>query len=181
VTSLKAVKYSQSDEQKFDKIALKLGRSKILVLSQMLDYFYRTKKDPIDINDELLKNTIVKGQKDQIGFIRTQEMELLIPIKREVSKNLDLANKIIDALQHQVLQQNVALLNKQQGYERQVLTLNFAMKTLIQKAETKEITKKKMLTIFENYILLRETLGMMSSAKDKESLINQTREQFKLL
>ncbi|WP_138765820.1 BfmA/BtgA family mobilization protein [Pedobacter xixiisoli] len=82
--TLRTVKYSIADAVKFEKIASKLGRSKRQVLSQMIDYFYRSKKDPKDMNDELLKNTIVKGQKDSIGYIRTQEKDLLIPIKGEL-------------------------------------------------------------------------------------------------
>ena len=81
--TLRTVKYSVQDDVKFEKIALKFGRSKRLVFSQMVEYFYRSKKDPTDMNDELLKNTILKGQKEYIGFIKTQETELPIPIKRD--------------------------------------------------------------------------------------------------
>ncbi|RYZ85093.1 MAG: hypothetical protein EOP04_16695, partial [Proteobacteria bacterium] len=101
--TLRTVKYSVSDDVKFEKIALKLGRSKRLVFSQMLDYFYRSKKDPTDLNDELLKNTILKGQKEYIGFIKTQETELLIPIKRDSARMIEAMKKIIDCFKAQVL------------------------------------------------------------------------------
>lgn len=95
---LRTVKYSVQDDVKFEKIALKLGRSKRLVFSQMIDYFYRSKKDPTDLNDELLKNTILKGQKEYIGFIKTQETELLIPIKRDGVRTVETLKKIVDVL-----------------------------------------------------------------------------------
>lgn len=71
--TLRTVKYSVQDDVKFKEIALKLCRSKRLMLSQMVEYFYRSNKDPTDLNDELLKNTILKGQKEYIGFIKTQD------------------------------------------------------------------------------------------------------------
>lgn len=46
----RTVKYSVSDDVKFDKIALKLGRSKRLVVSEIVEYFYRSKKDPTYLN-----------------------------------------------------------------------------------------------------------------------------------
>jgi hypothetical protein len=85
--SLRTVKYSVQDDTKFEKIALKLGRSKRQVFSQMIDYFYRSKKDPIDLNDELLKNTMLKGQKEYIGFIKTQEKRTSHSDKKGLGEN----------------------------------------------------------------------------------------------
>ena len=84
--TLRTIKYNTQTGLKMDRIAQKLGRPNRLVFAQMVDYFFRSKKDPLDINDELLKNTLLKQHKDYIGFIRTQENDLLIPIKREVDR-----------------------------------------------------------------------------------------------
>jgi len=48
----------------------------------MVNYFHRTKKDPSDINDEILKNTLVKNHDTYIRFIRAQEAKK----KRKKSK-----------------------------------------------------------------------------------------------
>ncbi len=55
--TLSTIKFNRQTALKMEKIALKLGRPKRLVFAQMVEYFYRSKKDPLDINDELLKNT----------------------------------------------------------------------------------------------------------------------------
>lgn len=114
--SLRTVKYSASDAIKFEKVALKLGRSKRLVFTQMVDYFYRSKKDPTDLNDELLKNTILKGQKEYIGFIKTQEAELLIPIKRDVARMVESQKTIMGCFNSQF--KNGSMFN--QPLERQM-------------------------------------------------------------
>jgi len=40
----------------------------------MVDYFYKSKKDPRDLNDELLKNAINRKTDDIIAFIETEEL-----------------------------------------------------------------------------------------------------------
>ena len=179
--TLRTVKYSVSDDVKFEKIALKLGRSKRLLFSQMVDYFYRSKKDPIDLNDELLKNTILKGQKEYIGFIKTQETELLIPIKRESAKMLEAMKKIIDSFNSRVLKQNDELLSNQSAQAKKLLTLNDAIGSIEMKISTKERLKKNFMLILNSYIRERDRMGMMTSGKEKEELAEQTRRQIELL
>ena len=58
--NVRSVRYPLITDQKFEKIALKLGRTKRQVFIQMVDYFYKSKKDPMDLNDEMLKNTLMK-------------------------------------------------------------------------------------------------------------------------
>ena len=43
--NVKSVRYPEVTDQKFEKIALKLGRTKRRVFIQMVDYFYKSKKD----------------------------------------------------------------------------------------------------------------------------------------
>ncbi len=179
--TLRTVKYSVSDDVKFEKIALKLGRSKRLVFSQMLDYFYRSKKDPTDLNDELLKNTILKGQKEYIGFIKTQETELLIPIKRDSARMLEAMRKIVDSFNARVMKQNDDVLANQLAQAKKLLTLNDVIVTIEMKIITKERLKKNFMLIMNSYIRERERMGMMTSGKEKEELAEQTRKQIELL
>lgn len=178
---LRTVKYSVKDDVKFEKIALKLGRSKRQVFSQMLDYFYRSKKDPIDLNDELLKNTILKGQKEYIGFIRTQEAELLIPIKRDSARMVEAMKKIIDSFNKQVLKHNDELLGNQLAQAKRLSALNETVSNIEMKISTKERLKKNFMLILNSYIRERERFNMMTSAKEKEELADQTSRQIELL
>ncbi|RZJ89353.1 MAG: hypothetical protein EOO20_11235 [Chryseobacterium sp.] len=179
--TLRTVKYSVQDDVKFEKIALKLGRSKRLVFSQMVEYFYRSKKDPTDLNDELLKNTILKGQKEYIGFIKTQETELLIPIKRDSARMIEAMKKIIDRFNGQVLKHNDEMLLNQSAQAKRLGTLHEVVSNIEMKIITKERLKKNFMLILNSYIRERERMGMMTSAKEKEELAEQTRKQIELL
>lgn len=179
--TLRTVKYSVSDDVKFEKIALKLGRSKRLVFSQMVEYFYRSKKDPTDLNDELLKNTILKGQKEYIGFIKTQETELLIPIKRDSARMIETMKKIIDRFNGQILKNNDEMLSNQSAQAKRLGTLHEVVSNIEMKIITKERLKKNFMLILNSYIRERERMGMMTSGKEKEELAEQTRKQIELL
>jgi hypothetical protein len=179
--TLRTVKYSAVDDVKFEKVALKLGRSKRQVFSQMLDYFYRSKKDPLDLNDELLKNTILKGQKEYIGFIKTQESELLIPIKRDSARMVEAMKKIIDSFNNQVLKQNDQILGNQSAQAKSLSTLNGVVNHIEMNVVTKERLKKNFMIILNSFIKQREGMKMMTSAKEKEDLAHQTRRQIELL
>lgn len=179
--TLRTVKYSVSDDVKFEKIALKLGRSKRLVFSQMLDYFYRSKKDPTDLNDELLKNTILKGQKEYIGFIKTQETELLIPIKRDSARMVEAMKKIIDSFKAQVLNHNDEVIGNQLAQAKRLSALNETVSTMEMKISTKERLKRNFMLIMNSYISERERMGMMTSAKDRDELAERARKHIDLL
>ena len=185
---LKTIKYSVQDDVKFEKIALKLGRSKRQVISQMIDYFYRSKKDPTDLNDELLKNTILKGQKEYIGFIKTQETELLIPIKRDGVRTVETLKKIVDCFNNQVLNQNNKVLKHndevletQSTQAKRLSTMNEAIRSIDSRMETKQILKLRFMYILKTYIRERDSFNMMTSAKEKEQLIKDTHDQVELL
>lgn len=63
VESVKTVKFSKKTDEKFIAISRALGRSKRELFSQMVDFFYKNKKDPTDLNDDILKNTLSKSHK----------------------------------------------------------------------------------------------------------------------
>ena len=80
VKANKSVRFSTDTDLKFSKLAEKLGRSKQELFGQMVDYFYKSKKDPADLNDELLKKELGQGINRIISFIKTQEKEALSPM-----------------------------------------------------------------------------------------------------
>lgn len=106
---MRTIKYDMQTAHKMERIALKLGRPQRLVFAQMVDYFHRSKKDPKDVNDELLKNTLLKQHRDYIGFIRTQENDLLIPIKRKVDRMTRSQKNIVDFFNGQQQHNKVVL------------------------------------------------------------------------
>lgn len=179
--SLRTVKYTMQDDAKFEKIALKLGRSKRQVFSQMIDYFYRSKKDPIDLSDELLKNTILRGQKEYIGFIKTQETELLIPIKRDQTRTIEALKKIVDFFNNHIIKQNGEVLGNQSVQAKRISALTDVVSSVKNKLDTGEKLKNKFIYILENYIRTRESFTMMTSGREKEELIANTMKQINQL
>ena len=79
-TNNKSVRFNAVTGEKFEKVAIRLGRNKRLVFMQMLDYFYSSKKDPLDLNDEILKKELANGINRILSFIKRQESDFLLPI-----------------------------------------------------------------------------------------------------
>src|ERR1051326_3064941 len=91
VKANKSVRFNSDTDLKFSKLSDKLGRSKQELFGQMVDYFYKSKKDPADLNDELLKKELGQGINRIISFIKTQEKEALTPMmadQRQLQRQL---------------------------------------------------------------------------------------------
>jgi len=179
--NVRSVRYPVSVDQKFEKIALKLGRTKRQLFIQMVDYFYKSKKDPTDLNDELLKNALMKNHQQYIGFIRTQENMLLVPIKTEMDRVSESQRKIIDRFNTEVLKHNVDVLNNQQNQIQAFNEVARVMNTILMVMKSKETLKEQFLFILDSYIRSREAFGMMTSGREKEELVAITKEQIRLL
>ncbi|WP_025141550.1 BfmA/BtgA family mobilization protein [Pedobacter jeongneungensis] len=185
--TLRTIKYNTQTAVKMDKIAQKLGRPNRLVFVQMVDYFFRSKKDPLDINDELLKNTLLRQHKDYIGFMKTQENDLLIPIKREVdrmtSNQRDLNNllKELEKRSGKLAIGQGELLLDGKNYSSKLLNTDEILKNVLVKLSTGEQLKKQFHYILGTYIKSRDAFGMMTSAREKEELARITRNQIDLL
>ena len=179
--NVKSVRYPIAVDQKFEKIALKLGRTKRQVFIQMVDYFYKSKKDPLDLNDQLLKNALMKNHQQYIGFIRNQENMLLIPIKTEMDRMIVSQVKIIESFNTQVLKANTDLLNNQHALAQKLTGINALMETISKSQKSKDNLKKQFLFILDGYIKSRDAFGMMTSSREKDELIAVTRSQVGLL
>lgn len=101
--NVNTVKYSTSIDVKFAKVAISLGLTKCMLFEKMVDYFHRTKKDPADINDDLLKNSFAKSHKTYTSFIKTQEALLLIPMKEAMDKMISNQKDIVKYFNEQVV------------------------------------------------------------------------------
>jgi hypothetical protein len=179
--NVKSVRYPEVTDQKFEKIALKLGRTKRQVFIQMVDYFYKSKKDPMDLNDELLKNTLLKNHQQYIGFIKTQENMLLVPMKTLMDKIGESQLQIINRFNTEVLTHNVDVLNNQHALASMIGEIARLMESILQSQKSKEILKAQFVSILEGYIKSREAFTMMTSGREKEELIASSKEQVKLL
>ncbi|MFA6087223.1 BfmA/BtgA family mobilization protein [Mucilaginibacter sp.] len=179
--NVRSVRYPIVVDQKFEKIALKLGRTKRQVFIQMVDYFYKSKKDPIDLNDELLKNALMKNHQQYIGFIKAQENMLLIPIKTEMDRVSQSQRKIIDRFNSEVLMHNADVLNNLQSHAKAFGEVARVMDAILKVMKSKETLKEQFLFILDGYIRSREAFGMMTSGREKDELIAITKEQIRLL
>lgn len=177
----KTIRFPLQTDEKIKKIALKLGRTKVDTFIQMVDYFYASKKDPKDISDELLKNTLLKNHKDYIGFIKTQESELLIPIKRDADRMIKGLQLIVAHFTKDILAQNSKTL---EHHEQQKIAGEENRKLMIrinQNLSTKENLKSQFIYIFNNYVTARDAFSMMTSTKEKSDLLQKTISTINLL
>jgi hypothetical protein len=179
--NVRSVRYPVTVDQKFEKIALKLGRTKRQVFIQMVDYFYKSKKDPLDLNDELLKNALMKNHQQYIGFIKSQENILLIPMKTEMDRVSVSQGKIIDRFNSEVLKHNVDMINKQNVHDQKLNAIGVMMETIRKNQKSKEALKAQFLFILDSYIKSRDAFGMMTSGREKEELISVTKAQVSLM
>jgi hypothetical protein len=171
----KTLRFSDALDEKFGKLAQKLNRSKLQLFGLMVEYFYKTKKDPADISDEMLKTSLAKNQDTCIRFIRTQEDTLLIPLKEEVDRMIDNQREIVRYFNEQVVNANKAILT---GQETQVSRQKETDKLLqaVYGLDTKEKLKAKFLMILTGYIKMREEHGSFKS-REKEELAETFRRQ----
>ncbi|GAC1315021.1 MAG: hypothetical protein NVSMB24_40320 [Mucilaginibacter sp.] len=179
--NVRSVRYPVVVDQKFEKIAIKLGRTKRQVFIQMVDYFYKSKKDPMDLNDELLKNSLMKNHQQYIGFIKTQENMLLVPMKTLMDKIGESQRQIIERFNTEVLTHNVDVLNNQHALASMFGEIGRLMDAILQSQKNKEILKAQFISILEVYIKSREAFTMMTSGREKDELIAVAKEQVRLL
>ena len=162
----KTLRFSAETDEKLGKAAESFGLSKFQFFNQMVDYFYRTKKDPADINDEVLKKTLTKNHDTYIRFIRAQEEKILIPVKVELDRMVASQIKIIDSFNNQVLTANRDLLAGQQTHTQQSEKL---MQMLKEAAATKESLKQKFIYILNFFH--KATLN--ASSREKDTLLQE--------
>lgn len=165
----KSVRYPVTTDQKLEKLALKLGRPKKLVVIQMVDYFYRSKKDPLDLSDELLKKELAGGNSRIIGFLKRQESDFLLPIFTASGVLTTIAK------QHTVYFKQISdyLLEEAKKTAQLSLRMGVMEKGIVAtqtRIEEKVLLKSRFKQILEYYINQRESLGWPVSNIKKEDL-----------
>lgn len=176
----KSVRYPVATDIKLEKIALKLGRTKKTTVIQMVEYFYRSKKDPLDLNDELLKKELVNGNNRIIGFFKTQEKDFLLPIFS------DSGTLITIAKQHTMYLKEVGKYMVQDLENMKKLAEGMtALQRGIARTQThlddKALLKLRFSKILEYYITQRESLGWTTANVKKEELQAHVRQSLENL
>lgn len=161
-SDIKSIRFSSSVDEKLNILSGKLGRSKKQVFAQMVDYFYRTKKDPIDLNDEMLKKEITSGISKIISFYRQQENDLLVPQYETVS---NLESKI-DSL----IETHAPTLEKLNRLSNEQQSISLNLKQFEYRFHDRKELKSKFRLILDNYITSRDSLGWNASSKSKEEI-----------
>jgi hypothetical protein len=177
--NIKTIRFPITADSKLQKMAEKCGLTKIEFFIAMVDYFYKSKKDPRDLNDELLKKELVKRTDRVIAFIKVMEDELLRPLTKSFERMTNSQNSIVNLFNQQIIGHNK---EQKEAYTKQQSSLK-NVETSIRNIETsqftKDVTKRKCLDILNYYIQHREAMGMMSKQVDKDSLVQNVRQQMK--
>ena len=172
----KSLRFSVETDTKLGKLALKYGYSKFQFFNQMVEYFHRTKKDPADVNDELLKRTLGRNHDAYTSFIKTQEKVLLIPIHQSVERMIRNQEQIVKYFNEQVLGANKEMLKYQQNQIAKIKETDTVLNLVYESLQSRKKLKGQFFAIFENYVRQRENLGAFKT-REKEELIDQIRKQ----
>lgn len=172
----KSLRFSPETDTKLGKLAQKYGYSKFQFFNQMVEYFQKTKKDPADINDELLKRTLSRNHDAYTSFIKTQEKVLLIPMHQSVERMIRNQEQIVKYFNEQVLGANKELLKQQQSQSSKFKETDQLLKLLYEQIQTRKKLKEQCLILFDGYVKNRENLGAFKT-REREELTEQTRKQ----
>ncbi|MBB2147333.1 BfmA/BtgA family mobilization protein [Pedobacter gandavensis] len=172
----KSIRFPVSAHNKLLKLSEKFGRNQSLLFVQMVEYFYRSSKDPLDIGEEQLRKTLSRNHDAYTSFIKSQEKVLLIPMRVEMERMIKNQEQIVSFFNDQVLKANKSLLENQQVQIKAIAESEKMIKVLYQDREIKRILQQKFLIILDTYIKNRENLGSFKT-REKEELVELARKQ----
>lgn len=200
----KSVRFGGDTDLKFSKLSEKLGRSKQELFGQMVDYFYKSQKDPGDLNDEMLKKELGQGINRIISFIKTQEKEALTPMLADLAQLQRSVNRLRTQYetfyqweepigeQHQVegffIQTQRRLLKEHQAQMQKLSSTALEVSNLLAETRsyrnevntqmhTKQGLKARFQAILDHYILHRETLNAITQSRLIRELQEHSRGQ----
>lgn len=207
VKANKSVRFGGDTDLKFSKLSEKLGRSKQELFGQMVDYFYKSQKDPGDLNDELLKKELGQGINRIIAFIKTQEKEALTPMladQRELQHSLTFLTRQFNGFfnvdrenyihgfylesQQKWATESADLLKKQKELKESQERMAETLQKLVSETQSyqngvkahregKSALKAKFRAILDSYIQQREALNTLTQGRAVKDLQENTRSQ----
>jgi len=179
--NVKTIRFPVKTDEKLVIIANKCGLSKLDLFVFMVDYFYKTKKDPRDLNDELLKNAINRKTDNIVAFIRTQEQELLMPLKKDSERMINSQSRIVDYFNQHIIAHNK---DQKEAYAAQRKAIEEIVKylqTMDRLQLEKRNLKARFKSILEHYVSQRENLNVFAKQADKDELVRFARAQLESL
>lgn len=175
--NIKTIRFPVKTDERLQAIALKCGLTKLDLFRYMVDYFYKTKKDPRDFNDDLLKNAIHKKTDNIVAFIKTQEQDLLIPMKKESERMGASQAKIVDYFNEHIINYNKRQTEAYNEQAKNIVQIANYLQKLEKVQSDRNILKKKFSDLLEYYIRQREQMTMLTKQADKDDLIRHVRNQ----
>jgi len=172
--NVKSVRFSKEVDSKLVIVARKLGRTKRDIIAHMIDYFYRSKKDPSDLNDEMLKKELSSGISRILSFIRKQEDDLLLPIFRMSDEHSNLI-KLEITLSNKIIANQTKLGNLSLEHKKSLIEQRNILDQLSQQLSNKQALKLLFKDLLEYYIKERESLGWQVSTQKREELAKRVR------
>jgi hypothetical protein len=179
--NVKTIRFPVKTDEKLQTIANKNGLTKLDLFVYMVDYFYKSKKDPRDLNDDLLKNAINKKTDNIVAFIKTQEHELLIPIKKDAERVSGNQQKIVAFFNEHIIKHNDLQKAAYQDQLNNIAIIVKYLKDFNTVQYDKMALKKKFADILEYYIKYREQMNAFTKQVEKDDIIKHIREQVKNL
>jgi len=179
-TDTNSIRYPKETDDKFEKLVKSFRRSKKELLCQMVDYFYRSKKDPSDPGDELLKRELSSGISRILSFIRQQEKDFLLPLFTDIGvlKTVSVRQKdVLEGIGKHLLVER-AQTSAVARRSEQILN---GLKHLVAKQQEKERLKQQFSLLLDHYINQREEMGWTTSGVKKEELIAHVKQSLKNL
>ena len=187
----KSVRFTEDTDEKFGKIAEKLGRSKQDLLAEMVDYFYKSKKDPADLSDEILKKELGQGINRIISFIKVQEKDILSPMLAEQKiqqQQIHVFGRQFEEF-FQLLPEGkmkgkfvslaAEMLKASNGSKEVLSAVQKNQQAVYDLLKGKEKYQDHCMRILENYIQVREGFGFTTSAKVIKDFQDETRRQLR--
>lgn len=166
----KSIRFPLSVHNKLLKLSGKLGRSQSQLFVQMVEYFYRSGKDPMDIGEEQLRKALSRNHDAYTGFIKAQEKVLLIPMRGEMECMIKNQEQIVIFFNDQVLKANKSLLEHQQDQTSGIAEVAKIIGELYKDREIKKVLQQKFLIILDAYIKSRENSVVLKPGKKKNWL-----------
>lgn len=176
----KSIRFPVVAHNKLLKLSEKFKRNQSQLFVQMVEYFYRSGKDPLDIGEEQLRKALSRNHDTYTSFIKSQEKVLLIPMRVEMERMIRNQEQIVSFFNEQVLKANKSLLENQHVHLKEVTESATMIKILYKDRENKKILQQKFLNILDAYIKARENLGSFKT-REKEELAELSRKQVELL
>ncbi|MFZ4263845.1 BfmA/BtgA family mobilization protein [Sphingobacterium sp. HJSM2_6] len=162
----KSIRFPQKSDDKLNGLVMKFGRSKKLFLVQMIDYFYRSKKDPADSGDEILKRELSYGINRILSFVKQQEKDLLIP-----SMNLNTENfRLLNVFQEKLHNQNEFLAGQKQQTNTILLEVNQLSKSISKNKTDKAIVISNIIMLLDHFLKERDAIGWSLNSAKKDEL-----------